>query len=382
MLWFKPKSCLGIDIGAGGIKLVELREEKKRPVLFTYGLTSDEQNVHKIVSTKEVAPQLTIADKENLSGQKPLTIQQMDDMQVEKYANIIRAVCKSAKITTKQAVVSLPVSSVFHALVTLPVVKKEELDHIIRAEVKKLLPMPLEEMALDYQVLKGEPDARSQRILLNAVPHTLISFYSKIFQKAGLVLEALEPESTALTRCLVGKDQSVTMLIDIGAERTNFFIVDQSVPITHQIIESGGVKADRILRGVLGVSQEEVGQVKHDLFNYLSSTHDASILGEQKFIDIMMPVIDPITKEIGLSFELFLRQSGNENKKPEKIILTGGMGFMPYLANYISDKFKVKCFLGDPWARVVYQEGLKPMLHQVGPRMSVAIGLALRNMVL
>jgi type IV pilus assembly protein PilM len=261
-------------------------------------------------------------------------------------------------------------------------VKKEELDHIIRAEVKKLLPMPLEDMALDYQVLKSEPDARSQRILVNAVPHTLIAFYSKIFQKAGLVLEALEPESTALTRCLVGKDQSVNMLIDIGAERTNFFIVEQSVPITHQIIESGGVKADRILRGILGVGQEEVGQVKHDLFNYLSSTRDTSLLSEQKFIDIMMPVIDPITKEIGLSFELFLRQSGNENKKPEKIILTGGMGFMPYLANYISDKFKVKCFLGDPWARVVYQEGLKPMLHHVGPRMSVAIGLALRNMVL
>jgi type IV pilus assembly protein PilM len=382
MLWFKPKSCLGIDIGAGGIKLVELREEKKRPVLFTYGLTSDEQNVHKIVSTKEVSPQTTIADKENLSGQKPLTIQQMDEIQVDKYADIIRAVCKSAKTTTKQAIVSLPVSSVFHALVTLPLVKKEELDHIIRAEVKKLLPMPLEDMALDYQVLKSEPDARSQRILVNAVPHALIAFYSKIFQKAGLVLEALEPESTALTRCLVGKDQSVNMLIDIGAERTNFFIVEQSVPITHQIIESGGVKADRILRGILGVGQEEVGQVKHDLFNYLSSTRDTSLLSEQKFIDIMMPVIDPITKEIGLSFELFLRQSGNENKKPEKIILTGGMGFMPYLANYISDKFKVKCFLGDPWARVVYQEGLKPMLHQVGPRMSVAIGLALRNMVL
>jgi type IV pilus assembly protein PilM len=379
MLWFKPKSCLGIDIGAGGIKLVELREEKKRPVLFTYGITSDQQNVHKLLSQNEAhaAPVVAAADSSVEQKKQQTTA---DEAQAEKYANVIRAVCKSARTTTKQAVVSLPVSSVFHAVVTLPVVKKEEMDHLVRAEVKKLLPMPIDEMAIDYQVLKGTEGERVQKVLVNAVPHTLITFYSKVFQKAGLVLEALEPESAALTRCLVGKDQAVTMIVDIGAERTNFFIVEKGIPVTHQSIESGGVKADRILRGILGAEQETIGQMKYDLFDYLSAGRD-TVLGEQKFLDMLMPVIDPIVKEIGLSFELFLRQTGNEGKKPEKIIITGGMGFMPYLASYISEKFKIKCFLGDPWARIVYQDGLKPMLRQIGPRMSVAIGLALRSML-
>jgi type IV pilus assembly protein PilM len=378
MPWFKPKSCLGIDIGAGGIKIVELREEKKRPVLFTYGITSDQQNVHKLLTQNEPQAVTTGANASAADLQKSQIVS--DDAQAEKYASIIRAVCKSARTTTKQAVVSLPVSSVFHAVVTLPVVKKEELDHLVRAEVKKLLPMPVDQMAIDFQVLKGEADEKTQKILVNAVPHTLIAFYSKVFQKSGLILEALEPESTALTRCLIGKDQAVTMIVDIGAERTNFFIVEQGTPITHQSIESGGVKVDRILRGILGTEQDSIGQIKHDMFDYLT-THRDAVLTEQKFLDIFMPVIDPIAKEIGLSFELFLRQTGNESKKPEKIIITGGMGFMPYLTNYISDKFKVKCFLGDPWARIVYQDGLKPMLRQIGPRMSVAIGLALRNML-
>ena len=86
-------------------------------------------------------------------------------------------------------------------------------------------------------------------------------------------------------------------------------------------------------------------------------------------------------KEIQYGFELYIKQVGNENKRPEKIILTGGASFMPYLANYISDTFKIKCYVGDPWGRVVYQEGLKPLLHQIGPRVSVALGLALRNLV-
>lgn len=387
--FFKPKSYLGIDIGSGGIKLVELRLEKKRPVLFTYGLTSDKQDVHKLQANenKNIANLLSNehTPRPSQEGNRQVPPNKeggevLADAQIEKYANTIKTICKTSRVMSKTAVVSLPVSSVFHAVVTLPMVKKEELDHIIKAEVKKLLPMPLEEMALDYQVLKGLPTDKTERVLVNAVPHKLIEFYSKVFQRAGLSLEALEPESTALTRCLVGRDQAVAMIIDIGSERTNFFIIDQGVPITHQSIESGGDKIDKILQNILGIEHDLVEQAKHDLFDYLATTGN-NVLSEQKWLDTLMPVIDPILKEIEVSLELYLRQTGNEGKRPEKIILTGGMSLMPFLAKYIQEKFKIKCYVGDSWARIVYQEGLKPVLRQIGPRMSVAIGLALRNML-
>ena len=95
----------------------------------------------------------------------------------------------------------------------------------------------------------------------------------------------------------------------------------------------------------------------------------------------MRPVVEPIVKEIEYSFEVYLRQSGNLTKHPEKVVLTGGGAFFPFLAEHIAEKFKLKCYVGDPWGRVVYQDGLKPILHGIGPRMSVAIGLALRNML-
>ena len=407
MFWNKPKSYLGIDIGSGGVKIVELRLEKKRPVLFSYGLTSSKQDVHKLLANEEKniagllsrnsGIQLTAGQNENSANASPSVSpptamrrgpaeavvkgEGVDEAQIEKYANTIKAICKTSRTTSKTAVVSLPVSSVFHAIVTLPMVKKEELDHIVKAEVKKLLPMPLEEMALDYQVLKGLPEDKSERVLVNAVPHKLIEFYSKVFQRAGLTLDALEPESTALVRSLIGRDQAVSMIIDIGSERTNFFIVDQSMPVTHQSIESGGDKIDKILQNILGVEQTLVEQTKYDLFDYLSANSN-NVLSEQKWLDILMPVVDPIVKEIEVSLELYLRQTGNEGKRPEKIILTGGMALMPFLANYIQEKFKIKCYVGDAWARVVYQDGLKPVLHAIGPRMSVAIGLALRNVLL
>ena len=41
--------------------------------------------------------------------------------------------------------------------------------------------------------------------------------------------------------------------------------------------------------------------------------------------------------------------------------------------------FPLRVFVGDPWARVIYQDGLKSILGEIGPRMAVSIGLGLRN---
>lgn len=385
------KSYLGVDIGAGGAKIVELKKEKNRPVLFTYGLTTENQNIHQLFVKKEKTvselliedsvggKQVLKADRGEKDGE--VEILALRDEQINKYVEVLKAVCHEAKTMSKTAIVSLPVSAVFHAVVTLPLVDRRDFTNILNAEIKKLLPRPIDEMAIDYQILPSAPEARSQKILVNAVPRELVVFYTKIFQKSGLVLEALEPESVALQRALVGRDGSVILLIDMGAERTNFFIIDQTVPVTHHSIESGGMKMNKIMQNILGVEEAEIERMKHDLSVYLSPQGAGVGSDMNKFVELFMPVIDPIIKEIQYSFDLFLRQSGNEGKKPEKIVLTGGAAMLPGLAGFISDKFKIKCYVGDPWARVVYQDGLKPVLNSIGSRMSVAIGLALRDIV-
>lgn len=373
MLWFKPNSYLGVDIGAGGIKMVEIKREKGRPVLFTYGFTSQKQDVHRLmtaslgssITPKEGAPVMALTE---------------DAEKIQKYANLLKAVCKAAKTKSKIAVVSVPVSSVFHTIVTLPLVKKEEFDRLLRAEVQKLLPYNLAEAALDYEVLPPKPEAKMQTVLVNAVPRQLVLFYSKIFQKAGLKLDSLEPESIALTRSLIGRDTALTMLVDIGAERTNFFIIDGAKTITHNSTETGGDKINAILQARLGVDASVVERMKQDIFQRLLTNPNEGILTKQAFLDTFISIVDPIIKEIQYSFDLYLRQSENVNKRPEKIILTGGGGLFPFLMPLITETFKLKCYVGDPWGRIVYQDSLKPLLHQIGPRMSVAVGLALRNM--
>ena len=388
MFGFKPKSYLGIDLGAGGVKIVELQEQKKRPVLFTYGMTRDHHEAERfLLSSKQrsITPVrkalMKQKDVEIAPEDQPTAPSADEDRLVTTYADMIKTVCKQVKTTARKALVSLPVSSIFHTIVTLQIVKKDEFDHLLKVEIQKLLPFKLEETAVEYEVLQSPPDSRLQRILVNAAPLKLIAFYSAMMQRAGFKAEDVEfeAESVALVRSLMGKDPSLSMIIDVGAERTSFFIVEEAKAITNHTIEVGGDRINKIIQNTLGIEDSVVEQMKLDMFNRLLSGQEIAGWSREMFLDLFNPVIDPIMKEIQYTFDLFLRQTGNEHKRPEKIILTGGAGFFPYLSTLISEKFSLKCYIGDPWARVVYQDSLKPILHAIGPRMSIAVGLALRN---
>lgn len=377
-LFSKQEAYLGVDIGAGGIKLVELRKTKGRPQLWTYGIAEEKLDIH--------LPEMKTMDKtpeELLYGggfenkkKKKEELPEIDDPRVDKYAELLKVLLREARVTTKNATASLPVSYIFHTIINLPSVEEKEIEHIVRAEIKKMLPRPVEEMQVVHQRI---PDALSDeeikhrpiRILVTAAPKQLVVFYTLIFQKAGLFLQELETEAFALERSLVGNDKSTIMVVDIGAERTNFFIIDKGLPLTHRTISVAGNTFDKILQQNLGLELTAVQQIKQDLER-----------GKGRLApDIFMPALEPVIKEIDYSFDLFLHQTGNEGKKPEKIILTGGSAVLPFIVEEIRKKFPLKVFVGDPWARVVHQEGLRIVLDSIGPRMAVSIGLALRNIV-
>ena len=59
--------------------------------------------------------------------------------------------------------------------------------------------------------------------------------------------------------------------------------------------------------------------------------------------------------------------------------MTGGSAFLPSLPEYLAELLNIQVIVGDPWDRIVYPLDLKPALQEVGPRMSTAVGLAMRD---
>lgn len=368
----KSESYLGVDIGANGIKLVELKKTKGRPQLWTYGIADEKIDIH-LKNHDKTADELL--EEKGLDGnlgkdknKKPI---QLDDPRIDKYSNILKELVRRSKAVSRQATASLPVSHIFHTVVTLPKVEEKEITPIIRAKVQKMISRPIEEVQIVHQKIPEVKDAKDIKLLVTAAPKDLVAFYSTIFQRAGLQLEELETEAFALERSLVGRDKATVMVVDIGAQRTNFFIIDQGLPLTHRSISIGGNLIDKIIIKNLGIDPSLVDQVKRD-FSKIKNVKNSGIF---------LNAIDPIVKEIKYSFDLFLHQSSNQGKHPEKIILTGGSSTLPFVAEEIKKKFSMKVFVGDPWARVVHQESLKTELDKIAPRMAVSIGLAMRNII-
>jgi type IV pilus assembly protein PilM len=352
----KTKSFLGIDIGAAGIKLVEFREDKNRAKLHTYAYTERqpaEMSVNYLDNPAEVG-------------------------------EIVKAMVKKSKAESLRAVTGLPIAAVFSSVLSVPRMADKEQRGAIEVQARKLISVPLEELILDTKIItspedlkiKGPNALKTIQVLLTAAPKALVAKYLAVFKAAGLELVSLETEAFALIRSLVGRDKSTLVLIDIGAWRTSVLVVVGGIPYLSRSIDVGGLKLTKAAAASLGVPEEQAEAMKAD-FRAMGA------LAPGVVPPVFEPLLNQIVTEVNFSLKLFAGlENATESKSPkvvEKIILTGGGSLLPNLDSYLSQKLNLRVFRGDPWARILYADDLRPVLDEVGSRFSVAVGLAMRE---
>ena len=362
----KTKGYLGIDFGAGGIKVVQLTSADNRGVLFTYGFSEREPN--------------------------EMGTEYLED--VEASGALLKLICTKAKITTKEAVAALPIPSVFSAVLSLAPVPPKELPQAVKWEAKKLIPLPIEEVTLDFKELKFEEEAhhrekgskekqqratqeakpeKSIAVLLTAAPKGIIERYIAIAKVANLTLTSLETEAFALIRAMIGTDPSPVVIVDIGAVRSNILFVDRGIPMLTRSVQIGGKKCTEAIATSLGIDLGQAEAMKRDL-----SISGALGTIAPTISAVLKEVLEPLFNEIKYSVNVY--RSRNTYARPsEKIILTGGGAGLPGLSELLTAEFNLRTFLGNPWERVNFHQDLTPVVATFSSRFAVAIGLALRN---
>lgn len=368
---------LGVDVDNHSIKVVELKNDKGRPRLSTYGYFDH-----------------------------PLDFQARDDNpeDLKLTAALLRETCRKAKSSSRVVISALPAFSVFSSVITLPVLSAKELAAAVRWEAKKVIPLPMDEMNLHWDVLPPDPSESSDqapqspaekhdrlsfdgmrllkivrhktghntRILLTAAPKALVRRYLTLFREAGMTLLALDTEAFALIRSLVGVDPATVMLVDLDFAVTNIMIVQAGIPYLNRSISVGGLTITKAIASALNVNLDRAEQLKYDIG--LQAAGAATTGGG--IPATVAQAIAPIVDEIRYSLNLYRSQG----RPPiERVVLTGGSSLLSNLPAYLSNLLQLRVFLGDPWARVVYPEELKPALDEIGPRFSVAIGLGMKE---
>ncbi len=358
---------IGVDIGASGLKVVELANEKGRAKLMTYGYT------------------------ERLPGQS--MISPFDDPKGT--GEMLLKLCKKAGVKSNKVMAALPLTSVFSAIVSVPRMKHEkEMQPLVDAQVGKLTPLPLSEMVtystyidgFDKKVPKDpkgpdEPkdkDAKPSdhvRVLVTGAAKSLVQKYIEIFRFAKLELQAIDTESFAFVRSLIGKDKSPIAVLDIGSTRTSITIVEKGIPVLNRSVSLGGTAVTKRIMDQMHVSEVQAEQIKLDLGTMAGS----SAGGVGGLPSVLEAVMQPMLNEIKYAFQLYAGMELTEYKKVEKIVLTGGSSHLPKVIEFLKESLNLNVYRGDPWARVVFPEDMRPALDEIGPRMSVSIGLAMRE---
>lgn len=347
------KSFLGVDLGATSIKIVELKEEAGRPRLLTYGYTEQ-----------------SVGYPEKEFTETP-----------ERAIDLIKKISIKARTVSKQAVAALPSASVFSSVINIPAAPGKDLAEAVRWEAKKIIPLPLEEMILDWKVLTPEAVAgatmsimpqKTTRVLLTAAAKNLVKKYLDIFKGAGLNLISLETETFALVRALVGVDKSTVIIVDMGAASTAISIIENGVPFLNRSLNVGGINITKEIAASLGIDFNQAEQMKYDVGMTSGAGGGVSKIVER--------ALSMLLNEIKYCANIYQNQEGGAGKKIEKVILTGGGALLPNFVEYLSGALNMRVYAGNPWARIIYPEELRPILDQIGPKFSVAIGLAMREL--
>lgn len=286
---------------------------------------------------------------------------------------VIDKIYKKMEAATNMAVATLPAFSVFSSIITLRNVDKNGLAAAVEWEAKKFIPLPLEEMILDWKVINNAKDKEKNNtmVLLTGSPKNLVKRYVNIFRKTLVNLTNLEPETFALIRALIGSDKSTLMLVEIGAVNTDIFIVKEGIPVLSRSLDIGGKTISKAIAAALNISLERAEQFKRDM----------GIAGSQASGDVIPKTIASATGPMIEEIKYLLNLYQNKNSdKVEKIILSGGSALLPNFIAYLSEKLNLNVIVGDPWARITYQPELKPILAEIGPGFAVAIGAAMREL--
>jgi len=337
---------LGIDIGDSSLKMVELRKKNRQIYLSNYAFS---ENVSEVNFTK------------------------LED--VNYLAKAINKVKNEAGIKSSKVTASLPSFAVFSSIINLFNIDKKNLVTAINEEAAKVIPLPLPEMILDWKIIPDEngkiPTKGNMRIFLTGSPKKLVRKYVDVFKAAKLSLASLETETFSLVRSLVGDDKSTVMIVEIGANSTDLSIVKESIPVLNRSLAVCASSVTKVLSEKMGIPLAQAEQFKLDLGASLGAD------SQEEMPQLVMKTLEPILTEIQYMLDFFRSQGSGE---PEKIILSGGGALLLNLADYFSKRLNMKVIVGDPWNRVRCPEELKPVLSEVGPRLAVAIGLAMREM--
>jgi type IV pilus assembly protein PilM len=277
------------------------------------------------------------------------------------------------KVTTNYVVASLPESKSFVRVIQIPIMTDSEAESAIPVEAESFIPMPMDQVYLDWQKLGVKDD--KMNILIIASPKDQVNKFLGLLDKAGLKTIALEVESQSCQRAVVEPYSKDTQIIlDLDANRSSLIMIEEGhLQFTSTVPIAGNSFTQNIAK-YLDVSNAKAEEIKRRVG--IANTADYPNIKTS-----LLPVLDTLVAEVK---NILKFHQDHSEKKVSKILLVGGSAKLKnlpeYLAPHLTEFGQIVVTLGNPWQNIVkVSNGNLNNYEALG--YTTAIGLALRNLL-
>ena len=351
MLPFQKKSTpvLGIDISATAIKLLEL------------GRSGDRYRVESYAA--EPLPSNSVVDK-NIAD-------------VEAVGEAIGKAIKKSGSKLKHAAVAVAGSSVITKTIEMPAALSEaDLENQIQVEADQYIPFPLEEVALDFEVIGPvENDPEKVEVLLAAARTENTDARVGALELGGVAAKIIDIEAFALENAVAmlarsalgGGEDKVIAIADVGSVVTTFSVLENLTVVYSREQQFGGAQLTEDIQRRYGLSFEEAGQAKHQ-----------GGLPDNYVPEVLEPFKENMSQQISRAQQFFF--SSSQIASVDHLLLAGGCASIEGVAALIESKVGVPTTVANPFTNMsVASRVSAQLLTNDAPSLLVPCGLALRS---
>ncbi|HEX8704509.1 MAG TPA: type IV pilus assembly protein PilM [Myxococcaceae bacterium] len=352
----KGKLALGLDIGSTSVKMILLKEQRKRGEVG-YALQS--------------------------FGMKPLPPEAIVDGALMNSTAIVQAVqelMNELKIKSKEVAIGVSGHSVIIKKIQMPRMSQEELEESIQWEAEQYIPFDVKDVNIDTQILdSGANDATGQMdVLLVAAKKDMINDYTTVVSEAGLAPVVVDVDAFAVQNMFSANydipEKETVVLINAGASVVNINIISNGITVFTRDVTIGGNQFTEEIQKQLNVSYEEAEALKIG-----GNRADADAVVPQEVERVLSSVAEQVAGEIQRSLDFYAGTAADANFT--KVYISGGTAKIPALFKTIESRVGVPVEILNPFKKIeVDNRKFDPnFIMDVAPMAAVAVGLALRR---
>ncbi len=277
----------------------------------------------------------------------------------ESLGAFLRQVLRQAKISAKQALLTVPRDRVVLNPLSFPPTPAEELAAMVRFQVAKELPFAADRATIDF-IVNGAFDAKAPcELLVAAVRNEEIAYYRDVGREAGLSVQdiGLRPHGNLVAISASGSEVSsgTLLIVEVGPGLTEI-----------DVVRDGVLAFSR----AASVSLADLWAGRQDRVE--DSRIVSTAVREHPRDDATKRAVDAVLMEVTRSYEAY--RATDPSLRVERVIVAGASGIEAELAESLSSRFGVRGELYAPGQALSLTEKRSRELRGFSAVLGLAMG--------